>query len=159
MVSRYIRYIKDSSIDNRRVNIAGKDIPYKSIFECIWEQDINDLPKRPAIYYGWAFINRLPSDSGYQIKFKKSLMLGKDEYTATIMIADNLIDDYKIKKLVTTRLEKIHSAEQPTAFVFIYSQPTLNLSKSGKRYANFSLDNLDMIDINSESPLPPRQVK
>lgn len=72
VVSRYIRYRKDGSLKFRRLSIAGKDVYYGSIFKCIWEQDLDELSDAPAIYYGWAYINRLPSGRGYQIKFKKN---------------------------------------------------------------------------------------
>ncbi len=154
VVGRYIRYRNDGSIKQRRVNILGKDIYYRSIFKCIWEQDLNELPSYPVIYYGWAFINRLPSGAGYQIKFKKKFKRGDDEYTSTIMIADRLIESYKIKKLVATRLEKINAQDKPTAFVFVYGEPSENISQAGNKYANFSIKNLDMIDINYDCPLP-----
>lgn len=69
------------------------------------------------------------------------------------MISDRLIDSYKVKKLVTTRLEKIIQKERPTSFVFIYGKPEENISKKGVKYANFSITNLDMIDINHDGPL------
>jgi hypothetical protein len=154
VVSRYIRYRKDGSIKFRRLNISGKDVYYSSIFKCIWEQDLNDLPDYPVIYYGWAFINRLPSDLGYQIKFKKTLKQGNDELKTTAMIADGTIERYKIKKLMATRLEKIYKKDKPAAFVFLYAQPEVNISKAEIKYANFNLKNLDMIDINYDCPLP-----
>lgn len=154
VVSRYIRYKKDGSLDHRRVNIQGRDVHYKSIFKCIWEQDLETLPDYPVIYYGWAFINRLPSGYGYQIKFKKNFKKAEEDFITTVMIGDRLIDSYKIKKLVTTRLEKIIQKEKPTAFVFIYGKPEENMSKKGVKYANFSITNLDMIDINYDCPLP-----
>lgn len=159
VVSRYIRYRKDGSIKFRRINISGKDIYYSSIFKCIWEQDLDDLPNFPVIYYGWAFINRLPSDHGYQIKFKKKLKQGYDELTTTAMIADSTIEKYRIKKLMATRLDKIYQKELPTAFVFIYAQPEVNISRSDIRYANFNVKNLDMVDINYDCPLPKEYSK
>lgn len=154
VVSRYIRYKKDGSLDYRRVNIQGKDVYYNSIFKCIWEQDLETLPNYPVIYYGWAFVNRLPSGQGYQIKFKKHFKKANDDFTTTVMIGDNLINGYKVKKLMTTRLEKIIQKEKPTAFVFIYGKPVENESAKGFKYANFSISNLDMIDINYDCPLP-----
>ncbi|MFZ6044436.1 hypothetical protein ACOV11_28595, partial [Vibrio natriegens] len=82
----------------------------------------------PSIYYGWAFINRLPSGHGYQIKFKKKLKgNGSDkEFTTTVMIGDRLIERYKMKKLVAKRIEKIYKSPNPTAYVFIYGTPRVN---------------------------------
>ena len=154
VVGRFIRYKNDGSLDYRRVNIQGRDVHYKSIFKCIWEQDLDNLPTFPVIYYGWAFINRLSSDKAYQIKFKKKFRKGSDELMTTILISDHLIDSYKIKKLMSTRLEKINQKQKPTAFVFVYGKPQKKESSSGRNYANFSIKNLDFIDINYDCPLP-----
>lgn len=159
VVGRYIRYKTDKSLESRRVNIQGKDVHYQSIFKCIWEQDLNNLPDYPVIYYGWAFVNRLPLDDGYQIKFKKKFKKDTEKYTSTVMISDRLIESYKIKKLVSTRLGKIINNESATAFVFIYGKPEVRESNAGHKYANFSISNLDMIDINYDCPLPPKYNK
>lgn len=153
VVSRFIRYKKDGSLDRRRLNILGKDVPYQSVFRCVWEQDLSVLPEYPVIYYGWAYIDRLKSNRGYRIKFKKKLRFGEELLPTTAMIGDRLIESYKIKKLVSTRLKKIVADEKPTAFVFIYSKPVRNVSGE-QEYANFEITNLDMIDINYECPLP-----
>ncbi|WP_432216786.1 hypothetical protein ACREYJ_15030 [Pseudomonas kribbensis] len=151
VVSRYIRYQKDGSLDSRRVNIKGMDTQYKSIFKCIVEQDIETLPDTPAIYYGWAYINRVKAENAYQVKFKNKLKRDDKTLTTTILVTDQLIENYKIKKLVSTRLKKIYEARHPTAFVFIYGKPAL--SKNGE-YANFQISNLDLIDINYDCPFP-----
>lgn len=70
------------------------------------------------------------------------------------MLSDSMIENYKIKKLMATRLEKVYQKEKPTAFVFLYAQPEVSTSKSGIKYANFNLKNLDMIDVNYDCPLP-----
>lgn len=154
VVSRRIRYEKDGSLHSRRVNVLGKDVAYKSIMKCVWEQDLEKLPEYPVIYYGWAYIDRLSSNQGYRIKFKKKLKFGQKMLDATIIIFDSLIDSYKIKKLVSTRLTKIVSGSKQ-AFVFVYGKPEINQSKqTDKVYANFKITNLDMIDVNHESPFP-----
>lgn len=153
VVSRFIRYKKDGSLEYRRLNIIGEDVPYQSVFKCIWEQDLSILPEYPVIYYGWAYVDRLKSDRGYRIKFKKKLRFGEDLLTTTAMVGDRLIECYKIKKLVSTRLKKIVEEKRTTAFVFIYSRPVRRVSGE-QVYANFDITNLDMIDINYECPLP-----
>lgn len=153
IVSRYIKYKNDKTLSLRRINIKGKDVLYKELFKCVWEQDLESLPQTPVIYYGWAYIDRLRSDDGYRIRFKKNLKCNNKELMATILISDRLIENYKIRRLVSTRLEKISKMKYPSGYVFVYSSPTKNNSKSGIEYANFKIDNLDMIDINYECPL------
>ena len=153
VVSRYKRYLNDGSADKKRLNIKGKDYHYKNLFSRIWNQRLHKLSNSPKIYHGWAFINRLPSDLGYQIKFKKKFLNKESALTATIVIPDRLIQSYKIKKLVISRMSKINKMKQPTAYVFIYGAPKENSSISGITYANFNIQNLDLIDINFECPL------
>lgn len=155
VVSRYIRYRSDNTLEFRRLNIAGQDVAYDSIFKCIWEQDLNDLPDHPVIYYGWAYIDRTRKDDAYRIKFKKCLMRGTESLTTSSFVSDALVDRYRLKNLMATRLSKISQEPKPTAFVFLYGQPTVRTS-NGTSYANFELKNLDMIDVNYDCPLPSK---
>lgn len=149
IVSRYLRYQKDGSLKHRRIAIQGNDATYESFLQSIREDDLVELSTSPLIYYGWAYINRVRADDAYQIKFKTKLKSGEKSLTTTILVSDQLIENYKIKKLVTTRLKKVYEAAQPTAFIFVYGKP--KQSKSGD-YANFHISNLDMIDISYSCP-------
>ncbi|EPS3610741.1 hypothetical protein ACVELR_003564, partial [Vibrio cholerae] len=153
VVSRYARYKKDGTLGLRRLNLSGKDVPYESIFNKIERQVVSDLPQLAHIYHGWAFINRLRSGYGYQIKFRNKLKNedSSQEYITTIMIADRLIEQYKMKKLVAKRMEKINKSSNPIAYVFIYGTPKVNVRND--KYANIDITNLDMIDICVENPL------
>lgn len=157
IVSRYIRYFSDKSIENRLINISGKSVPYTSFFKLIWEQDLESLPEDSLIYYGWAYIDRY--DKGYKVKFKKGFK-NKDGVVLPVsfFISDNLIEKYPIKKLVTKRISSISSMSKPTGFVFIYGTPKLKkLATTSKEYVNFALYNLDMVDVNKDSPMPKRK--
>lgn len=158
VVSRYIRYRSDETLEFRRLNIAGQDVPYASIFKCIWEQDLDDLPDHPIIYYGWAYVDRTKADNGYRIKFKKNFKRGDDSLITSCFVSDAFIENYKLKNLMAVRLSKIAKKDRPTAFVFLYGQPAIRTSNE-RDYANFDLKNLDMIDVNYDCPLPPRYDK
>lgn len=155
VVSRYIRYRSDETLEFRRLNIAGQDVPYASIFKCIWEQDLNDLPDHPIIYYGWAYVDRMRNNNGYRIKFKKNFKRGDDSLITSTFVSDAFIESYKLKNLMAVRLSKIVQKDKPTAFVFLYGQPAVRTS-NGHNYANFDMNNLDMIDVNYDCPLPPK---
>jgi hypothetical protein len=155
VVSRYIRYKNDGSLKLRRINVAGQDVQYSSIFRCIWEQDLDDLPDHPVIYYGWAYIDRTKNDNAYRIRFKKNLKRGNESLGTSSFVSDAVIAQYKLKKLMGVRLSKICKQAKPTGYVFLYGQPTVRVS-NGRSYANFDLNNLDMIDVNYDCPLPPK---
>ncbi|VVN97027.1 hypothetical protein [Pseudomonas fluorescens] len=156
LVGRYIRYRSNNSLSHMRININGKDILYRSIFKHIWDLDINTLPEHPIVFCGWAYINRLPKLEAYQIKFKKPFIVNGEKIKPTILISDSLIAAYKIKKLVITRLEKITKNEHPVAFVAFYGSPIIKEIAPEKKYVNFLVDNLDMIDIAYSDPFPER---
>ncbi|CNF87156.1 Uncharacterised protein [Yersinia enterocolitica] len=152
IVSRFIAYKRDGSLKNRKVNIGGKDISYNGIFKCIWEQDLNELPNYPVIYYGWAYVDRTKGDDGYKIRFKKDLISDGVKANASILVTDRLINSYTMKKLVSTRLKKILENPKHTAYVFVYAKPTVK-EVNGRKYANLNISNLDMLDINYDCPL------
>ncbi|WP_226299631.1 hypothetical protein [Pseudomonas sp. MM213] len=158
IVSRYIRYREDGSIEFRRLNILGQDVLYSSIFKCIWEQDLEDLPKHPVIYYGWAYVDRTRNDKAYKIKFKKSLKQGGENLVTSTFVSDSLIDSFKLKNLMAVRLSKVCKKPIPTAFVFLYGQPSVKVYNE-RNYATFELTNLDMIDVNYDCPLPSKYDK
>lgn len=152
LVGRYIRYRSDNSLEYRRVSINGNDVLYRSIFKCIWKQDFASLPDHPIIFYGWAYINRLSNLPAYQIKFKKPFIVDGNEIKPTLLINDSLIESYKIKKLVSTRLANIINSSMQVAFVSVYGLPSIKEGKLGRKYINFTMSNLDMIDISYNDP-------
>lgn len=153
IVSRYIRYTKDSTLEKRSLNINGKDISYRAILKKIWYQKLNELPDLCLVYHGWAFIDKY--DLGYRVKFmRKFVFPSGEEITPSAFLYNDLIDNYKMKNLVINRIKKIVSLSRPVAYVFIYGKPEVFESKkNGKIYVNFKVNNLDYIDVNVNSPL------
>lgn len=153
IVSRYNRYKSNKLLNTKKISINGIEIKYSDIFECVWEQNYEEFPDHAQVYHGWAYINRLPKDNGYQIKFKKKILYNSEKITSTIMISDRLINSYEVKKLVSSRIKKIHDEDKSTAYVFIFGKPIINQSQKGYTYVNIPIDNLDLIDINYADPL------
>ncbi|REF26909.1 hypothetical protein BDD26_1617 [Xenorhabdus cabanillasii] len=152
IVSRYLRYHRDGTLNNRKINVSGKDISYRSFFIKIREQAITNLPEDPAIYYGWAYIDKY--DKGYRVKFKKTFTYKNEKIKISFFIRDNLIEKYEIKRLITKRIKKISSLSKPTAFVFIYGKPKIKtIKEKNKKFINFEMNNLDYMDIDANHPL------
>lgn len=152
IVSRYIRYTKDGSIDLRFLNIKGKDVSFKSFLRMISQQEISELPTHELVYHGWAYIDKY--DLGYRVKFLNTLKGNNgEELSTTFFIYDDLIEKYEIKNLVISRIRKIVSLSRPKAYIFIYGKPKIVRSKKYEKfYANFKVSNLDYIDVNIEPP-------
>ncbi|CAM3557764.1 hypothetical protein ABLA30_20965 [Xenorhabdus nematophila] len=153
IIGRYLRYHRDGTLDNRKINVSGRDIPYRSFFIKIKDQDFDSLPEYPVIYYGWAYIDKY--DECYRIKFKKSFIKENEKIQVSFFVSNDLIDKYEIKKLITKRIKKISLLSKPTAFVFIYGNPKIKTKEEGKKkFINFQMKNLDYVDIDSNTPLP-----
>lgn len=157
IVSRFLRYSSDNTIKHRFINIDGMNVSYSSFLKLIWEQSLKDLPDYGLVYYGWAYVDRYKE--GYRIKFKKGFKSQSNNVLpVSVYIGDKLIEKYPIKKLIVKRLSSISAEAKPTAFVFIYGKPRVYRSdKTLKEYVNFDLYNLDMIDLNKETPLPKKR--
>ncbi|MFP1779912.1 hypothetical protein ACLEEB_12150 [Lonsdalea quercina] len=152
IVSRYIRYTKDGSIDHRFLNIKGKNISFKSFFKRLSKQNIDELPLYDLVYHGWAYIDKY--EVGYRVKFMNSLKNKDEELITSFFIFNNLIENYKIKKLVISRIKKIVLMQKPKAYVFVYGKPSVvKYKKNNKHYVNFKVNNLDYIDVNIDPPL------
>jgi hypothetical protein len=73
LVSKYIRYRKSETLSEHKVNIAGKDQSYGSLFKGVYQQPIEALPDEKLIYWGVAFVDYLEKQRCYQIKFCQTL--------------------------------------------------------------------------------------
>ncbi|WP_455865014.1 hypothetical protein [Pantoea agglomerans] len=156
IVSRYLRYFSDGSLNNRVINIKGINIPYVSFLKLIWEQKITDLPQHELVYYGWAYIDK--HEKGYRIKFKKSFLNDRGELLpVSFFISYKTIENYPIKKLVMKRIASISSMMKPIGFVYVYGKPKIYTSPHNcRQYINFDVFNLDLVDLNKDSPMPKK---
>ncbi|MDE9485274.1 hypothetical protein [Xenorhabdus bovienii] len=155
IVGRYLRYHRDGTLDNRKINVSGKNISYSSFFIQIRDQEFDSLPEYSVIYYGWAYIDKY--DKYYRIKFKKSFIKENDKIQVSFFVSNDLIEKYEIKKLIIKRMKKISLLPKPTAFVFIYGKPKIKITKEkDKKFINLEMKNLDFMDIDSNTPLPKK---
>lgn len=143
LVSKFIRYRKDDSLSEHKINIQGKDVSYRSHFKGIYQQPIAALPDENLIYWGVAFIDYIEKNKCYKITFGETLEHGGNNIRPSFFISNAMITDYPVRNLVVKRLEKISKESDKRAFVFIYSRPF----SSGDNYINFDLESLDYLEI------------
>ncbi|MFM4945217.1 hypothetical protein ACEUC3_18710 [Aeromonas bivalvium] len=70
LVSKFIRYRKDNSLSEHKINIQGKDVSYKSQFKGVYKQSIATLPDENLIYWGVAFIDYIEKKGMLQSYFR-----------------------------------------------------------------------------------------
>lgn len=143
LVSKFIRYKKDDSLSEHKVNISGTDLAYKSLFKGVYQQPIEALPNENLVYWGVAFIDFLSNKECYKITFGETLKSKDTQARPSFFIPKKKIEEYPVRNLVMKRLEKISSLDDKRAFVFIYSRP----HASGESYINFNLESLDYLEI------------
>ncbi|WCN13245.1 hypothetical protein GV054_09630 [Marinomonas mediterranea] len=143
LVSKFIRYKKDGSLSEHKINISGKDVSYKSQFKGVYQQPIVALPDENLIYWGVAFIDYVEKKKYYKVTFGETLEYEGSGIRPSFFISETMISEYPVKNLVVKRLEKISKENDKRAFVFIYSKP----HPSGDSYINFELESLDYLEI------------
>lgn len=145
LVSQYIKLRQSEQLESVEVKIAGAQQSYKKLFKGIYNQPLNRLPEDKTIYWGLAYVDKLKKSGDYRIKFVEAFRNEEKAINPSFFINHDLLDQYAVKSLLQTRLEKVISGKDKRAFVFIYSDKP-QLAKSGD-YINFKLDNLDHIEI------------
>lgn len=143
LVSKFIRYRKDNSLSEHKINIQGKDVSYKTQFKGVYKQPIATLPDENLIYWGVAFIDYIEKKECYKVTFGETLEHGGNDIRPSFFISGTMIAEYPVRNLVVKRLEKISKKSDRRAFVFIYSKPHL----SGDSFINFDLESLDYLEI------------
>ncbi|AUI83416.1 hypothetical protein TE101_14485 [Alteromonas macleodii] len=143
LVSKFIRYKKDDSLSEHKINISGKDFSYKSQFKGVYQQPITALPEENLIYWGVAFIDYFEKKKYYKVTFGETFEYGGVYIRPSFFISEKMITEYPVRNLVVKRLEKISKDNDKRAFVFIYSKP----HPSGDSYINFELESLDYLEI------------
>ncbi|NOR45297.1 MAG: hypothetical protein GQ534_06885 [Candidatus Delongbacteria bacterium] len=146
LVSKWVQFRKNDLLDKALLKIEGKDITYKELFKGVFHQELDELPDQNRIYWGTAFIDRIESIPGYKIKFCSQFDYYEESINPSFIISDSDIEDYKVKKLLKLRLKTINELKTPIGLVFIYGIPYQKESK-GNLYINFSLRNLDYLEI------------
>ncbi|MBF7690861.1 hypothetical protein [Acinetobacter pollinis] len=105
------------------------------------EQNIEDLPDEPKIYYGKAWIN--PARGGYSIKF-----IQKMRYKEELLFVSFYISEYKLKDLSknsrfsSTKFDAFIERKKPLK-VYIYSELPPDLKN--EKYLNFYLKDLSYL--------------
>ena len=146
LVSKWIQVRKSDLLEEAFIKIEGNDITYKELFKGVYHQELDELPDQNRIYWGTAFIDRLESIPGYKIKFCSQFDYYAESINPSFIISDSDIEDYKVKKLLKLRLKTINEEKTPIGLVFIYGTP-YHKESNGNSYINFSLRNLDFIEI------------
>jgi len=143
LVSKFIRYKKENSLSEHKINILGKDLSYKSQFKGIYKQPLSALPDSNLIYWGVSFVDYSEENKRYKITFGETLESNGNNIRPSFFISEKMIEEYPVRNLVIKRLEKISKEKDKRAFIFLYSKPCL----SGDKYINFNLESLDYLEI------------
>ncbi len=141
IIINWLNCRKNGELDSRKINFE-RLISYKDLFKGVFHQKIVFLQKENFIYWGKAFIDPLKDNKGYKINFSEYLESEGEKKRPSFFISNQMIQKYEIKNLLIKRLEKIANSDKNICMVFIYSKPILN-----KKYINFNIDNLDLLEI------------
>jgi len=141
VIKNWLNCRKNGQLESKHINFE-RLISYKDLFRGVYHQDIRYLKNENFIYWGKAFIDPLKNKKGYKINFGEYLISEGEKKRPSFFISNQMIEKYEVKNLLINRLEKIANSDKNICVVFIYSKPSLN-----KKYINFNIDNLDLLEI------------
>ncbi|MDA7746911.1 hypothetical protein N8878_06220 [Psychromonas sp.] len=145
LVTKFIQYRQADELEQHYIGISGQQLSYKQLFKGVYNQPLHRLPEHKTVYWGVAYVDKLKKSGDYRIKFVEAFNSEDKTINPSFFIDHTELDEYAIKPLLQTRLEKVIAEKDKRAFVFIYSEPP-KLAKSGE-YINFNVDSLDHIEI------------
>lgn len=159
IVQRWLNFRKNNLLSEAEIRIGANVLTYEKLFKGVYNQDAKSLEQAWHIYWGKAWASRIASDTGYRIEFNNTMKAEGSLRRPSLLIRDDVIEAYPLKKLLIKRLEKAIEKNKGGCILFIYGAPSItpdlkNAAASApptRSFINFSVPSLDMIDIQNLS--------
>ncbi|GAB3789038.1 hypothetical protein [Dyella agri] len=155
IVQRWLRFRKKNLLSEVEIRIGTNVLTYEKLFKGVYNQDAKSLEKAQHIYWGKAWASRIASNTGYRIEFNNKMNTEGLLRRPSVLIRDDMIEGYPLKKLLIKRLTKAIEENNGGCILFIYGTPiivpdlrsTTTLAQNTRSFINFNTTSLDMIDI------------
>lgn len=141
IINRWVDYREAGTVEIKTIDME-REITYKNLFKDNYGLKLENLSDERFIYFSTAYFNKLKNGNGYKIAFRKPFKVDDKNVYPTFFISNDMMENYQIKSLLTKRIKKLANSDDNIGLVFLYSKPYIN-----KSYVNFSIDNLDLLDI------------
>ena len=147
IVNSFHEYRQKQSLENKYIQIKTATISYADMFVKIDLQDINNLSKYSRIYWGEAKL--YDNQNYYNILFDNYLISNGEKIRPSIYVPLEIIEQAFCRKLME---KKFMALSGSNVYCFVHARPYPNPkeSKSGKKYINFYVNNLDFLEIKKE---------
>lgn len=150
LVSRWLALSKEGRETDCHIRIADTAISYDQLFRKICDQDVQELGDANYVYWGEVRVKRMEhsSGTGYRLSFKQGLRVGSQSVHPTLLIYDDKIERYGLKKLLAGRLQSAVEKPEGACVLFVLGSPIVRPVNDGKGpYVNFNVPNLDMLAV------------
>lgn len=145
LVTKLSKIRSSNEDDQYFIKIGEEQISYKELFIGIFDQNLENLPSKPRIYWGSAFLDKVESKNLFTVRFSNDLKYNNLKLRPSFLLHEDLIKMSK-SKLIKKRIQLFADIQPHLALVFIYGMPYIN-QKGNKTYINFKLENLDLLDV------------
>lgn len=127
--------------DEINIRIGTETLSIEDLFIEIDEQDLEDLPNKLRIYYGYAWLNK---SKEFHFKFRNTLTSGKLNINPRVFISSEAVKKTSWQKFEKNALESLTESTKPNKLVFIASKSPPRFAKG--RFINFNCPDLHHID-------------
>lgn len=142
LVQNYFNYKDKSLLMNKTININNFEISYNDFFIQIDGQNFNELPNSPKIYFQNAKLISLKNES-IMVAFENKFRWQGNPTSTKVFISS---EEVKKSQMWEKKLESFKNMKSSEILFFVFGKPYLK-TKEDNSYINFSVDNLDLIEI------------
>lgn len=155
LVSRWLVLRKEGRLAESHVHVGNMVTTYDRLFRGIYNQDTHKLEGEVHVYWGKAWAERMPSGDAYRLRFNESLQVNGQPCRPSLLIFDDKIERYGLKKLLVSRLDAAIEQSKGACVMFILGAPvvvpgsdsTTSTGSPTRSFVNFKLPSLDMVEV------------
>lgn len=155
LVSRWIRLREEKELADTQVQIGSAIMTYEQLFRGIYNQNARDLENAIHVYWGKAWAERLANNTGYRIRFNEKLAVDRQPCRPSLLIYDDKIKEYELKKLLISRLDAAIEKSKGACILFVLGVPVVVPDVASatasepytRSFVNFKAPSLDMLEI------------
>lgn len=155
LVSRWLALRSEGRLADIQIQIGNLATTYERLFRGVYNQDAQSLEGATHIYWGKAWAERMPSGKGFRLRFNESFKVDNQPCRPTLLIFDDNLEKYDLKKLLLSRLNAAIETSKGACVLFVYGTPIVvhDLDSATvtapytRSFVNFKVPNLDLLEV------------
>lgn len=155
LVSRWLALRSEGRLADSQIQIGTLSTTYERLFRGVYNQDAQSLEGAAHVYWGKAWAERMPSGKGFRLRFNESFKIDDRPCRPTLLIYDDKLEKYELKKLLLSRLNAAIEKSKGACVLFVYGAPIVvhdlgsatSTAPYTRSFVNFKAPNLDLMEV------------